>query len=820
MRRESGRSLAALLMLGLAMATAGTQAAPDFVTVVGGSGDDRVFDIAVDAAGYSYVTGETSSADLPVVGGVQSQRRGTHDAFVLKLAPDGAVVFLSYLGGDGFDSGRGIAVDAAGRIWVTGYTESANFPLQDPLDANRGGFSDAFIARLSAAGDLLQFSTYFGGNSADNGEAIAVDTEGHIYVAGRTSGGLSVVNAAQATFGGVEDAFVLRLDSALSAYQYVSYLGGNFSDIPAAIAVDPSGQACIAGFSQSTTFPTINPAQPGNAGAADAFYTVVATDGTQFVLSSLLGGSARDEARAVSCDATRLALVGDSDSVDFPTGSTGGPPVQSVAGGGRDGFLVEVSISSGAVQRSTYAGGFRDDRLVGVGQAEGGVFQAHGDTRSSTLAMAAGAPTAAATSGVHTSADGGATWQAAGLQGLAINELLVIPGSPGYRIAATDDGMYVSTDAGVTWIAQTDDYLQRVVHDVTYDPANPCVWIAGINSAPVDGANPVGAVRSSDCGATWVPWSFPALRFRSVAFLVDTTRVVASIDRVSTAGGGSLSDVCLLDASGALRRCLGQGGSQFVVQVDRTISCGFLVGDMLGNVTIFQGTVANGCDHPLGQAFTTATAGSPVTALLAMPSATAGQTLLVAGARDGRIALRDGAGSWSTATTLQCPVSALAYLAAGGSVGIAGRRIGGGASILAAGCPTLRGEGLVELAPDAPPLVTPVADDTGAARFGTIARTNLQAFLASTAITSRIAAYGSLTEELLFLDDPGTCDREVAASAIKATNIRIGANLRNECGYGNNATYLGTRAGQNIGVVAIRLATGVLYADGFEGQPP
>ena len=815
MRREPARPIVTLLVAGLAATAMGAQAAPDFVTVVGGSGDDRVFDIAVDAAGNTYVTGETDSADLPVVGGVQAQRRGSHDAFVLKLGPDGAVVFLTYLGGDGFDSGRGIAVDAAGRVWVTGYTASANFPLQDPLDANRGGFSDAFIARLSAAGDLLQFSTYFGGANADNGEAIAVDGDGRIYVAGRTGGGLTVLNAAQPTFGGVEDGFVLRLDSALSGYQYVSYVGGNFTDIPAAMAVDPAGRACLAGFSQSTTFPTMNPLQPGNAGSADAFYTVVSADGASFVLSSLVGGASRDEARGVSCDSARLAVVGDTDSDDFPTGSGGGPPVQSVAGGGRDGFLVEVSIADGALQRATYAGGFRDDRLVGVGQVEGGGFQAYGDTRSSSLAMAAGAPAAAATSGVHSSADGGATWQAAGLQGLAINELLVIPGTPEFHVAATDGGMYLSTDAGVTWIAQTDDYLERVVHDVTYDPANPCVWIAGINSAPADGANPVGAVRSVDCGASWTPWSFPAVRFRSVEFLVDTNRVVASIDRVSTTGGGSPSDVCLLDATGAQRRCLGQGSSEYVVHVDRTQSCGFLVGDTLGNVTSFQGTVANGCDHPLSQVFTTATAGSPVTALLAVPSATAGQTLLVAGARDGRIAVRDGAGPWFTATTLQCPVSALAYLAGAGNRGEARRPGGGSGSILAAGCPLLRGEGLVGVVPDAPPIVTTLAQDTGTAGLGTIRVINLEAFFASTSITSRPGVFGPELNKLLLLDDPGTCSREVAGSAIKTTHIRIGATLRNECGYGNGANYLGARERENIGVVAIA-AVGVLFANGYE----
>ena len=650
--------------------------------------------------------------------------------------------------------------------------------------------------------------------NADNGEAIAVDFDGRIYVAGRTGGGLTVVNAAQPNFGGVDDGFVLRLDSALSTYEYVSYLGGNFTDIPAAIAVDAAGRACLVGSSQSTVFPLVNPSQPAPGGGTDAFYTVIAGDGASFTLSSWLGGGSNDEARGVSCDATRIAIVGDTRSTNFPTGSTGGPPVQAVNGGERDGFLVEVTIASGAVQRSTYAGGVRDDRLVGVGPDASGGFQAYGDTSSSSLVSAAGAPNAAATAGIFASSDGGVTWQATGLAGLAINELLVVPGVPERRVAATDAGLYVSTDAGVTWVPQVDDYVERAVYDVTYDPANPCVWIAAIESAPADGATPVGAVRSADCGATWAPWSFPAHRFRGVEFLVDSTRVVVSVDRVDTTGGGSREDNCMLNADGSLNRCYNQNSSRNLVHVDRTEPCRFLIGDAFGGVTSYRGVAPNGCNHPLQQAFTTATAGSAVTAMLAIPSTTAGQTLLYAGAGDGRIVSRDGAGAWTAVTTLQCPVSALAWVTGPGGAG--SRQAIASGSVIASGCPTLGGPGIVEFAPDAP-IVTPLTDDTGAAGFGGIRDINLN-LLANTNLTSRLSSLGAddPLEALLLVDDPGTVDREAAAVAVRTTNIRIAANQRGEGGYRGQATLVGTLAGRNVVVVGKGPPRDLLLRDGFE----
>jgi hypothetical protein len=348
----AGARFPAALALGLAaLAPACAEAASDYLTVVGGSDDDIVFDVAADANGNLYVTGETKSADLPVTGAIQSMLRGTHDAFVLKLDPAGNVVYLTYLGGSGFDSGRGIDVDAAGNAYVTGYTESVNFPVQNALDANRGGFADAFVSKIGPQGNSLLFSTYFGGSNSDNGEAIAVDSAGRIYVAGRTAGGLTPINAAQSTLGGVEDAFVIRLNAGHTAIDYTTYLGGNFTDFANAIAADAAGRACVAGFSQSTVFPEVNPSQVGSRGAADAFYAVIGVDGSTFVVASLLGGTGQDEARGVACDSARLAVVGDTRSTDFPTGSSAGGSFQSALAGGLDGFSTTITIASGAIER-------------------------------------------------------------------------------------------------------------------------------------------------------------------------------------------------------------------------------------------------------------------------------------------------------------------------------------------------------------------------------------------------------------------------------------------------------------------------------------
>ena len=153
----------------------------------GGKKDDGGFGIAVDADGNAYVTGRTHSKDFPTASPVQKMLGGSSDAFVAKVNPDGtALVYSSYLGGKKYDVGFRIAVDAAGYAYVTGSTESINFVRTNSLQAKESGKQDAFVVRLNLDGSVLDYFTYLGGKNRDTGFAIAVDSSGNAYVTGVT----------------------------------------------------------------------------------------------------------------------------------------------------------------------------------------------------------------------------------------------------------------------------------------------------------------------------------------------------------------------------------------------------------------------------------------------------------------------------------------------------------------------------------------------------------------------------------------------------------------------------------------------------------
>src|SRR5262249_6285512 len=161
----------------------------------------------------AYVTGETTSIDFPVVNALQSSRGGGIDGFVLKLnAAGSALLYSTYLGGSGDDHAEAIAIDAAGAAYVAGSTNSTNFPTVTPVQATNAGAVDAFVAKLSASGSSLVYSTYLGGSDADDATGIAVDTSGNAYVVGETaSTNFRTANPMQATNAGFWDAFAAKL---------------------------------------------------------------------------------------------------------------------------------------------------------------------------------------------------------------------------------------------------------------------------------------------------------------------------------------------------------------------------------------------------------------------------------------------------------------------------------------------------------------------------------------------------------------------------------------------------------------------------------
>ena len=268
-----------------------------YSTYLGGAGQDRGYGIAVDDAGMAYVTGSTASSvstgGFPTANPYQADNASSwaSDVFLAKLDPaqSGAasLLYATYLGGTGEEVGTGIAVDAAGITYVTGYTSSTvldgGFPTVSPYQADNAGGDDVFIAKLdpsqSGAASLI-YSTYLGGTDDDQATGIAVDGEDNVYVTGwtysaGTPGGFPIENEFQSDNAGYTDVFVTKMNSDGSALLFSTYLGGTDDEEANGIAVDDGGNVYVAGTTWSsgdpTGFPTENPYQSDNAGGKDVF---------------------------------------------------------------------------------------------------------------------------------------------------------------------------------------------------------------------------------------------------------------------------------------------------------------------------------------------------------------------------------------------------------------------------------------------------------------------------------------------------------------------------------------------------------------------
>ena len=243
-----------------------------YSTYLGGNADDGALGLAVDSSGSAFVTGYTVSTNFPTASPVQPTYGGGScvsgsvlfpcpDAFMTKFSPSGTqLLYSTYLGGSGGDLGSAIAVDSSGSALAAGVTTSSNFLTANPFQATPGGLEDGFVTKLSPGGAPLVYSTYLGGAVEDLPDSIAVDAAGNAFVSGITgSSNFPVVNTIQARNG--FDAFVTKFNTAGSALLYSTFLGGNGIDEGYAIAVNGSGDAYVAGGTNSDDFPRTNPFQ-------------------------------------------------------------------------------------------------------------------------------------------------------------------------------------------------------------------------------------------------------------------------------------------------------------------------------------------------------------------------------------------------------------------------------------------------------------------------------------------------------------------------------------------------------------------------------
>lgn len=331
-----------------------------YSTYLGGSAG--AYGIAVDSSGNAYLTGFAGSANFPTTSGAfqrtPDSTNGAGNAFVTKLNPAGsALVYSTYLGGSGGgcgpynpgctggDQGAGIAVDAAGNAYVTGWTVSTNFPTTlGAFQTNNRGWENAFVTKLNSDGTGLLYSTYLGGSTngyfGDQGHGIALDTQNNVYVTGTTcSSDFPVTpNAFQSIYKGC-NAFMSELNTTAllalgpvslgrgsASLVYSTYLGGTGGDSGESIAADAAGNAYVTGWTDSTDFPVTPGAfqmsYKGSAGTGNAFVSKLNPAGQgplSLVYSSYLGGASGDRAFGIAVDNQGSAYVtGFTCSVNFP----------------------------------------------------------------------------------------------------------------------------------------------------------------------------------------------------------------------------------------------------------------------------------------------------------------------------------------------------------------------------------------------------------------------------------------------------------------------------------------------------------------------
>lgn len=261
-----------------------------YSTYLGGDSafsEDVAFGIAADSAGNAYATGDTTSQNFPVANAfMPTYRGGESDIFITKINPTGsAFVYSTYLGGGqqtggtGADTGYGIAADSAGNAYITGDTDSMDFPTMNAIHPALNGFYDVFVAEMNPAGSALVYSTYFGGNGSGNerGMGIAVNASGEVGVVGIVDNDtFPVVNAIQNSYGGALDAFMLKITASGTQASFVTYLGGSGSDYGQAVDIDDDGSVYGTGLTASFNYPLANPYQGQRSAPFDMFITKIA----------------------------------------------------------------------------------------------------------------------------------------------------------------------------------------------------------------------------------------------------------------------------------------------------------------------------------------------------------------------------------------------------------------------------------------------------------------------------------------------------------------------------------------------------------------
>ena len=410
-------------------------------------------------------------------------------------------VFATYFGGGGNEVVGSVASDRPGNIYITGRTDSPDFPVKNAIQSKSRAFSQIFIAKFSPDGQLI-YSTYFGGSDNDSGVAIAVDSLGNAYVTGNVhSKDFPTTKAFQSKSAGNVDAFVLKLDPTGNVV-YATYLGGAQNDLGTAIASDADGNAYIAGRTDSPDFPVTQGAFQTKIGRTtpDAFVTKLDPSGA-LVYSTFLGGNGNDVAWGIAVDAFGQGHVtGETNALDFPVTAMAFQPMAGrLIGIGAittNAFLTKLSADGSSLVYSTYLGGPNSDTARAITLDLAGNAYITGITSDARLPILAGQQPYLGGDVYFASSDQGATFSSihSGLSAAQVNCIAFDPNTPSRIYAGTAQGVFRSDDDGGSWYASGLDPYQIV--SLAVDPANPGTLYAGTGFGG-------GIFHSTDSAATW-----------------------------------------------------------------------------------------------------------------------------------------------------------------------------------------------------------------------------------------------------------------------------------------------------------------------------
>jgi len=371
-----------------------------FSSYLGGSGEEVPTAMAVDDNGLVYVTGHTWSADFPATQGYDTIYDAGGDIFVTKIDPvAGVIVWSTFVGGANWDYAKDIAFDSYGRLCVTGYTRSTDFPMVAPVQATIGGGEDCFVIVLSADGKSLDFSTYFGGSSNDRSWSIDLDNADNIIFSGHTaSTDFPTLNAYDAVGADTSDLLIVKFETGMfSPYQlkFSTYLGGNALDYYGHVAVDNNGQIYVTGYTNSSDFPLLNAYDSDTANGMGwsnkGLFSKFDQNGN-LLFSGYWGKSTTTYGRDIGLDENdHPVLIGYTRAYNFPLQD----PLDSLYEGQYEAYVSILSPDGQTLEFSTYYGGSEQEII------QAGSVGANGDVYVTGWVNYAGFPTVDAYDDTH-----------------------------------------------------------------------------------------------------------------------------------------------------------------------------------------------------------------------------------------------------------------------------------------------------------------------------------------------------------------------------------------------------------------------------------